>query len=254
VVSDADVWVPEDFLEQAASAFDDPCTGLACSFYKLANQGTLAMRWESFAVNADFWSQVLQSRSLKPIDFALGAAMLFRRESLEGAGGFAALRDHLADDYELGHRIAASGKRVDILPVVVESRSDSQKPAEVWKHQLRWARTVRVCQPLPYFFSVLHNGTVWPLLFWLHSPSQTAFLCALVAWSIRMASASYCEAKLTRGFQVSSLFMAPLKDLLQVPVWLLAFTGHTVEWRGQKFRIFRGGRLARCEERGARRA
>ena len=28
----------------------------------------------------------------------------------------------------------------------------------VWKHQLRWARTIRVCQPVPYFFSLLSNA------------------------------------------------------------------------------------------------
>ena len=45
--------------------------------------------------------------------------------------------------------------------------------AQVWKHQLRWARTIRVCQPLPYFFSVLANATVWPLLWLLLKPSLT---------------------------------------------------------------------------------
>ena len=35
---------------------------------------------------------------------------------------------------------------------------------EVWIHQLRWARTIRVCQSVPYFFSILNNVTLWALL------------------------------------------------------------------------------------------
>ena len=67
------------------------------------------MQWEAVAINADFWSSVLQARSLKPIDFALGAVMAMRRKQLEQIGGFAALADCLADDYQLGHRIARAG-------------------------------------------------------------------------------------------------------------------------------------------------
>src|SRR5436190_9059835 len=46
-----------------------PSIGLVNCFYSLANPATLAMRWEAIAINADFWSQVLQAQSLKPVDF-----------------------------------------------------------------------------------------------------------------------------------------------------------------------------------------
>src|ERR1035437_635368 len=115
------------------------------------------MQWEAIAINADFWSQVLQSRSLKPLDFALGAVMATRRRQLEEIGGFAPLVDCLADDYQLGNRIARRGHPIALSPVVVECWSAPMGWAAVWKHQLRWARTIRVCQPAPYFFSLLSN-------------------------------------------------------------------------------------------------
>ena len=107
------------------------------------------MQWEAIAINADFWSQVLQSRSLKPMDFALGAVMATRRQQLREIGGFAALVDCLADDYQLGNRIARRGYPIALSPVVVECWSAPMGWAAVWKHQLRWARTIRVCQPRP---------------------------------------------------------------------------------------------------------
>ena len=72
VVSDADVRVPADWLANAVAPLREPAVGLVTCFYRLANPSTPAMQWEAVAVNADFWSQVLQAQSLKPITFALG--------------------------------------------------------------------------------------------------------------------------------------------------------------------------------------
>ncbi|MCX6895722.1 MAG: glycosyltransferase, partial [Verrucomicrobia bacterium] len=101
VVSDADVLAPEDFLANAVAPLREEGVGLVNCFYRLANPTTTAMRWEAVAVNADFWSSVLQSRTLAPLDFALGAAMVLRRRQLAEIGGFVGIVDCLADDYQL---------------------------------------------------------------------------------------------------------------------------------------------------------
>src|SRR5439155_5279034 len=119
---------------------------------------------------------------LKPLDFALGAVMVIRREQLEEIGGFRALVECLADDYQLGNRIARLGLRLAISPVIAECWSAPMGWRAVWKHQLRWARTIRVCQPLPYFFSILSNGTLWPLLWLIAFPSKPVPPIALLCW------------------------------------------------------------------------
>ena len=232
VVSDADVRVPPDFLtnivaplcadplssptqEGRASVLASPDSetdssslgsrgrspsrriGLVCCFYRLANPTTLAMQWEAIAINADFWSQVLQSRSLKPIDFALGAVMATRRQQLQEIGGFAALADCLADDYQLGNRIARRGYSIALSPVVAECWSAPMGWAAVWKHQLRWARTIRVCQPAPYFFSILSNATFWPLLWLIVRPAPHVVACALVCFLVRVLTALNLQHRLT---------------------------------------------------------
>ena len=163
VVSDADVRAPSDLLTNVIVPLEQPGVGLVSCFYSLANPTTMATRWEAVGVNADFWSQVLQSRSLKPLDFALGAVMVARRGTVAKFGGFRALADYLADDYQLGKRIVKGGERIELSPVVVECWSPRMNWGEVWRHQLRWARTIRVCQPVPYFFSILSNVTLWTL-------------------------------------------------------------------------------------------
>jgi len=271
IISDADVRVPPDLLANLMPPLLEPHSlitsggtaegkmatpGLVCCFYRLANAATLAMQWEAIAINADFWSQVLQARALKPMDFALGAVMAMRRSQLEAIGGFQALANHLADDYQLGNRLARRGYSIALCPVVVECWSAPMNWATVGQHQLRWARTIRVCQPVPYFFSILSNPTLWPLLWLAVKPAGPAFAFAGFALLVRILSALNLQQRLSPnptpagGATVTHAWLVPVKDLLQAAVWLLAFLGNRIEWRGQQLRLRRDGTVERREPAG----
>lgn len=244
VISDADVRVPPDLLANVVAPLRDPGVGLVNCLYRLANPVTPAMRWEAVAINSDFWSQVLQSRSLKPLDFALGAVMAMRRGLLDEVGGFAALASCLADDYQLGNRIAGKGHRIELCPVVAECWDPPMTWRAVWKHQLRWARTIRVSQPLPYFFSILSNPTLWPLLWLVACPAPPALAFAGAALLIRMAIANNLQSRLTQLTEHWAYsWMTPIKDLLQTAIWFCSFAGNRVEWRGRRFSLIRDGTL-----------
>ncbi|MCW5551034.1 MAG: glycosyltransferase [Verrucomicrobiae bacterium] len=304
VISDADVSVPPDLLANVVARFPpnqradhlvrthsaqetrtqaDPCSappgngptagglgeqhvGLVNCFYRLANPTTLAMQWEAIAINADFWSQVLQSASFRKLDFALGAVMALRRQPLANIGGFRALVNCLADDYQLGHRLARQGQRIELCPVVVECWSAPMSWRAVWQHQLRWARTIRVCQPVPYFFSLLNNVTFWSLLWLVTSLAATSFAeysfavgeiivsveifwglpCAALCLLVRMLAALDLQSRLTGArAHWKYWWLVPVKDLLQVALWAGAFLGNRVEWRGERYRLRRDGTLNR---------
>ena len=299
VISDADVRVPPDFLANAVAPLAEdggagdpihaagtdapgphgvtrPTVGLVNCFYQLANPSTTAMQWEAIAINADFWSQVLQSQTLKPLDFALGAVMLTRRAHVAEIGGFKSLADCLADDYQLGNRIARHGHRIVLSPIVVECWDPPMTWRAVWKHQLRWARTIRVCQPVPYFFSILSNAGLWALLCLafglfgmqvhqlghstlsvvtesgaisgsystvIHVPAGIVFggICILV----RVIVACKLQSRLTRKAVASNFWLVPIKDLLQAAIWVCAFAGNKIEWRGQVYRLRGDGTLVK---------
>jgi len=308
VISDADVRVPPDLLANIVVPLDaesaktkplsaplslplspplsdqptfdegrdkgcDKGRGLVCCLYRLANPTTLAMQWEAIATNADFWSQVLQARSLKLIDFALGAVMTVRRQQLHEIGGLSTLVDFLADDYQLGSRLAHRGYQITISPVVIECWSAPSGWAAAWQRQLRWARTIRVCQPLPYFFSVLSNATLWPLLWLVVSPVVPVVVSVFICLVVRIVTAVHLQHRLSQnpnlGGRASSqaqtspeygargdahppvaapwryAWLVPVKDLLQAVIWLLAFLGSRVEWHGQRLRLRRDGTLAK---------
>ena len=241
VVSDADVWAPKDLLVQLSAQLRH--ASLACCFYQMPVGRTFGMRLEAFAANSDFWSQVLQSTALKPMDFALGAAMAIRREALARIGGFAPLLEFLADDYQLGNRVSQNGQKVAICPTVVDCRSAPMPWRDVWTHQLRWARTIRVCQPVPFFFSILSNPTIWPLLWLIASPSVYVTVAVVLMVQLRAIGGACLAWKLTRRFRANSIFIAPLSDLFRAVFWALAFTGKRIQWRGRKFRVSWGGKL-----------
>jgi ceramide glucosyltransferase len=245
IISDADVFAPSDFLRQTVVPLEDPAIGLVNCFYRLEGATNLAMRWEAFAVNGDFWSQVLQAQMLKPLDFAMGAVMVTPRKQLEAIGGCTVLVDYLADDYQLGNRIARNGAQIAICPVVVDCLSSPMKGRQVWAHQTRWARTIRVCQPGPYFLSILSNATLWPLLWLAYARSSTVLLFTGSALVLRAIMGAWCERKLTRRLDLYSGWIALIKDLLQVMVWANAFIGSHITWRGQRLRVLPGGKLVR---------
>lgn len=247
-VSDADVWAPRDFLANAVAQLKEPGVGLVHCFYRLVQPANFAMRWEAFAVNADFWSQVLQSRSMKPMDFALGAAMVFPRQRLAAAGGFDVLVDRLADDYHLGQGIARKGGSIELCPAVVECRSATMSFAEVWLHQLRWARTIRACEPGPFFFSILSNATLWPMLWVALTPSLFSLVAVGICVASRMAAGFFLEKRLLGRGRISSCFMAPLKDGLHAGIWALSFAGRRVNWRGERYEVVTGGKLMKTSE------
>ena len=245
VISDADVMVPADLLTNLVAPLRDPKVGLVNCFYRLANPTTAAMRWEAVAINADFWSQVLQSRTLQPQDFALGAAMALPTARLAGIGGFHALVDYLADDYQLGHRIAKQGYRIELCPVVVECWDPPMGWKQVWAHQLRWARTIRVCQPAPFAASILSNQSLWLVAFALVPENAWGKWAFLFGFGLRGITAVVLQGRLgiSAGYLPYTTIL--LKDLLNAAIWAAALFGNKVIWRGVTYRVGRDGKLTR---------
>lgn len=246
VISDADVLAPPDLVANIVAPLQEERVGLVNCFYRFIHPMNTAMRWERGMVNADFWTQVLQSNSIKAMDFALGATMALRIDDLKESGGFERLVDVLADDYQLGKGISGLGKKIVLSPVVVDCLEDPKDWKAVWAHQVRWARTVRICQPVGYFFSILSNLTLWTLLWFvtqpIASPSSFFLLGALLLF--REVTA-YANARKIEGSQQQTRFpqFMAVHDLLSAARWAASWWGNTVEWRGLRYKIIRGGRL-----------
>ena len=243
VVSDSDIRVPSDYLRRVVAPLSDSNVGLVTCLYRGVASGTLGSRLESLGISTDFIPGVLAARAIEGgIRFGLGSTLAFRRQDLQTIGGFESFADYLADDYELGKRIAAVGKEVKISDVVVETFLPRYKMREFLHHQLRWARTVRDARPWGYVGLGLTFGLPWALL------AVAAALGASWTWvlliavlTMRLGVTFVVGWRVLRDRQAITMIpLLPVRDIVALLVWLVSFAGHTVVWRGDRFELKKG--------------
>ena len=244
VLSDADIRVRPDYLRTLAAPLSDPTVGLTTCLYRGRSIIGLPSLIESLFINTDFLPMVLMAQWVQRFRYAYGASTAFRREALAGIGGFDALRDQLADDYVLGNRIADAGWRLLLLPYVVETVLDSRTLGDVWRHQLRWARTYRACQPFGWFVSLIVHTMLWGVLaVFVTSGSTVGWIALLTAIVARVGALRVILGMLGDTATVRELWLVPLKDLAYSAVWMTSWLGRDVVWSGQRLRVLPDGRM-----------
>jgi ceramide glucosyltransferase len=214
--------------------------------YRGEASATLGSRLESLGISTDFALGVLVARQTEGVRFGLGSTLAFRRQDLQAIGGFEGMLDYLADDYELGHRIAALGKTVELSDIPVETHLPPYTLAEFWRHQLRWSRSIRDSRRWGYIGYAVTFALPWALLTALLARGVNwAWLLLLLTLVLRAGVAVLVGNSVLRDRNViRHLWLLPLRDAMGLLVWLASFAGHTVVWRGDTF-LLKNGRLRR---------
>lgn len=248
VVNDSDIRVEPDYLARVVAPLTDERIGMVTCLYRGVAQRTLGSQLESLGISTDFCAGVLAAEQLeRGLHFGLGSTLAFRQVDLERVGGFKAFVDFLADDYELGRRIAGLGKKVVLSDLVVETHLPAYNLLEFLSHQLRWARGIRDARRRGYIGLVSTFGTMWGLLAVL-AARGAAWSWALLAGMLLLRTVVafvFCRSVLQDEDSVERLWVLPLRDLIAAAVWMVSFTGHTVTWRGDRFEL-KNGRLIRA--------
>ncbi len=235
---------PEAYPPLSASATGrQPVVGLVTALYRGRMHGTLGSRLESLGIATDFMPSVLVARMIEGgLRYGLGSTLAVSREALQKIGGFEALVDHLADDYELGERIYKAGYRVALSVEVVET----SVPAYTWRdfcdHQLRWLRTVRDARPGGYAGLLLTHGFTLALVNVIASGLSPVSLWILaLSFFLRLSLGMTVGAEVVGDHQVlANLWLLPLRDIVATGLWIAGFAGNTVVWRGERFTVKRG--------------
>jgi ceramide glucosyltransferase len=239
LVNDSDIKVPQGYLDAVAAPLDDKGIGLVTCLYRAAAESQAA-RWEALGIATEFAPSVLVARLLGVAEFALGSTMALRAETLREIGGFEAISDYLADDYQLGNHISRKGYRIVFAPVVVETNLGPASWGEVWRHQVRWSRTIRVSRTSGYFGYVVTHATLWALV----AMAAREWTIGIAALTLRMAAGLWIGTKVLGDRKVArNVWAIPLRDLLGFAVWAAGLFGNTVDWRGEKLRLRPDGRI-----------
>ena len=247
IVNDSDIRVESDYLRRVTAPLADPHVGMVTCLYRGVAAATLGSRLEGLGISTDFCPSVLAAWQLEGgIRFGLGSTLAFRRAELEKIGGFTSFVDYLADDYELGKRIAGLGLSVKLSDVVVETYLPPYRLPEFFAHQLRWARGVRDARAGGYMGLIFTFGILWSAVALAASRAALWACCALtITLLLRLAVALSVGRGVLRDHQIfKNAWLIPLRDLIAAAVWAVSLGGHTVTWRGERFWL-KAGKLTR---------
>ncbi len=247
LVSDSDIRVGPGYLTGIMSQLQQTSVGLVTCLYRGVPASTLSSRLESIGISTDFVLGVLAARAIENgMRFGLGSTLAFRRSELAAIGGFEALADYLADDYQIGKRISDLGLKVALSPEVVETLLPHYSFAEFIRHQLRWNRTVRDSRYWGFAGLIFTFALPWVLLTDLFSNGAVwAWALTCLVLCLRLAVAIVVgKMVLEDDYALRFAWLIPLRDILAVFFWAASFAGNTVLWRGERFHL-RKGKLSR---------
>jgi ceramide glucosyltransferase len=249
LVNDSDIAVSPQYLTRVMSCFADARIGMVTAPYigRTSADRTVWSRLEALGISTDFFPGVLTARKLEGgIRFGLGSTLAMSRVALAKTGGLEPLVENLADDYEMGARIAAAGYRVELCAEVVETTVPAYTFRGFWDHQIRWARTVRDSRKLGYIGLGVTYALPWAVMACVASGFELwSFSLLSVVLLARVAVALAVGVGVLRDGQVlRDLWLLPLRDFFGLLFWAWSFAGDTVVWRGERFRL-KDGRLTK---------
>lgn len=239
IVNDSDISVPPGYLAEVTAPLADPSIGLVTCLYR-AETHDWPSRFEALAIATEFAPSILVAPLFGVSEFGLGSTLAFRRADLDAIGGFASIADYLADDYQLGRRLHQLGRKNILSHVVVSTRLAAGTWRAAWRHQIRWARTIRLSRAGGYAGLPITFATLWAVV----AACGGLWWTALALLVIRLAMALTSGWFVLRSADVwKYAYAIPIRDLWGVAVWLAGLFGNEVEWRGRKLRLDKEGRI-----------
>ena len=253
VINDSDIRVGPNYLSHILAPFaptsDAKPAGLVTTLYRGRTHGTLGSKMEALGIATDFAPGVLTALFLeRGLRFGLGSTLAVSRPALDAIGGFVPLTEYLADDYQLGARIAAAGFRVELAHEVVETSVPAWSFSGYFRHQLRWARAMRDSRRAGFAGLLFSYGLAWAFLNLVATGlSLPAFALFTLALMFRVALALGVGVGILDDRQVlRDLWLLLPRDLLALLIWAWSYASDTIAWRDETFTL-KKGKLTRIE-------
>lgn len=255
LLADSDVHVEPDYLQQVVQPLSDPHVGVVTCLYRSLADGWLT-KVEALSSATEFLPGVLVSNRLEGAKFAMGQTIVIRRTALESIGGFEAIANYLADDFQLGHLPAQAGYQVVLSRHIIKHVMAGSTVAGTLQRQFRWMIGIRVSRPWGYAGLIFTYGTVSSLLLLLATGgSPFGWLILGLTWVSRLLMAWFVGVNcLGDPTAKQLLWLVPLRDCVSFALWCYGFTGNIIVWRGRQFKLTRAGELVSRPPRVTERA
>jgi ceramide glucosyltransferase len=247
VLSDSDISVEPLWLSQVTAALARPGVGIVTCLYTGEPACDGHKLWSSLSAmgtSYNFLPNALLGTSLGLAAPCFGSTIALTRQTLEEVGGFAAFADQLADDYELGRAVRSKGYTLAIPAMGVSHTTAENSARELFRHELRWTRTIRLVNRGGHFGSFVTHGFVFALMGAMllgFNPVSLGIMAAALA--ARLVLKNRIDGHF--GTYAGPFWLLPLRDLLSFAVFVASLSGESVHWRGAHFAVEPSGAMSR---------
>ena len=243
LISDSNVRVRPSYLRETACYLAEPGVGLVSNLFAGVDEQQTGAVLENLQLNGFIAGGVALASTLR-ITCVVGKSMLMPVAALEAAGGFAAVRNLLAEDQALGLRIRNAGYSIRLSHHVIDNVNQSRGFRWFLNRHSRWYK-IRRQMALPAFLAEpVSNLTAIGLVWALSGDSGVAWGGLVVLVGLGILRDAVCTYRLRGSIpKIRHLLFSPAKDLLLLPVWLDAILSPRIHWRGHRFLIGRYTRL-----------
>jgi ceramide glucosyltransferase len=237
VLSDSDVRVEPDYLRTLVAPLADPSVGAVTCLYKEMGVRSVTTDLEAIGLVTDFYPGLLVDWQLEGVKFALGSTIALRRDTLGRIGGFEAQENRVADDLQLGRRIAAAGYRVELLPYAVSMVADYETLRELAQKRLRWAVVMRHMRPWGHLGLLFTQGLAWSLAAIAAQPVARVIVTFLAAYLALRFAVAWLIAVRGLGLRdfPRKFWLIPVWDLFAFLIWVASFARRRIRWRGAEY-------------------
>jgi ceramide glucosyltransferase len=243
LISDSNVRVRPSYLKETACYLAEPSVGLVSNLFSGVGEEQAGAIMENIQLNG-FIAGAVASAAVMRITCVVGKSMLMPVAALEAIGGFAAVRNLLAEDQAIGVRVRQAGYSIRMSHHVIENVNCRRSFQWFLNRHSRWYK-IRRQMALPTFMiepaaNLATVGLVWA--FSGESGIAWGGLLMLVGLGIVRDAV---QTRWLRGSfpKLRHLLYSPVKDILLLSVWFDAIFNRRVRWRGHSFLIGRMTRL-----------
>lgn len=243
IIADSDTRVGADYLSIVAAPLLDQKNGLVTCLHRIIPVGGVWSRLASMYVNDWYMPTVMLAWLFGHRGYVSGQTIGLTRNTLNAMGGFQAIVNYLADDYQLGKEVRRLGLRIALASCTLDTLQSEPSAGALLGHELRWMRTIRTLAPGS--FPLLFVSFTLPLLAagLALTAAQPEFLplsllCVVIVSRIGVSGLVRLSQ---RRIPLRDLWLLPLRDLLLCWTWLRALFASRLRWRGQEFEVDRQG-------------
>jgi ceramide glucosyltransferase len=245
LISDSNVRVRPSYLRETACYLAEPGVGLVSNLFAGVSESHSGAVMENLQLNGFIASGVAGAAVLR-ITCVVGKSMLMPVAALEAIGGFAAVRNLLAEDQAIGVRVRQAGYSIRLSHHVIENVNCRRSFRWFLNRHSRWYK-IRRQMALPAFVAepVANLATVG--LVWAFSGESGIASGGLLLVGLGMVRDALQTRWLRGSFpKLRHLLYSPVKDILLLSVWFDAIFNRRVRWRGHSFLVGRMTRLRRA--------